>query len=276
MSVKGFFNKGESEENEKNRQIELEKQVRRINTLEVHLNRLLKLEAKIGPLLTLKEQLEAAQKKHSFVTSDPLRRNSQKEFLAQNKEIEKINRRLENLEQKEQQNNHADSFPTFHHSNESVRSHSDQLQELQLKIKGLETNLALVNQIQIDILTQLDVSRKQWSELEEFFKEPKTEGQPVVQPKEIYIDKFFLDKYEQNNNIEQVGIKELSGVLNIGATYGTIPLQGGADTSSEQEEADNGEANSTVGEPHFTATEGIYSDIPIEDPAESNEDSPES
>ncbi len=38
--------------------------------------------------------------------------------------------------------------------------------------------------------------------------------------KALYVDKLYLDKYEQNNNFAQIGIKELSGALNIGATYG--------------------------------------------------------
>ena len=43
--------------------------------------------------------------------------------------------------------------------------------------------------------------------------------------KTLYIDKLYLEKYEQNNNFAQLGIKSLSGALNIGATYGkeTIP-----------------------------------------------------
>lgn len=50
------------------------------------------------------------------------------------------------------------------------------------------------------------------------------EGQPIIF-QEIHIDKFFMDKYEQTNNLGQLGIKELSGHLNIGATYdkGVIP-----------------------------------------------------
>ena len=38
--------------------------------------------------------------------------------------------------------------------------------------------------------------------------------------KTLYIDKLYLDKYEQNNNFAQLGIKNLNGALNIGATYG--------------------------------------------------------
>jgi hypothetical protein len=35
-----------------------------------------------------------------------------------------------------------------------------------------------------------------------------------------FLDKLYLDKYEQNNNFVQLGINHLSGALNIGATYG--------------------------------------------------------
>lgn len=42
-----------------------------------------------------------------------------------------------------------------------------------------------------------------------------------------YLKPVSLDKYEQNNNFAQLGIKELGGQLNIGATYGsgTIPKE---------------------------------------------------
>lgn len=37
----------------------------------------------------------------------------------------------------------------------------------------------------------------------------------------INIEKIIIDKYELNNNFGQLGIKELKGRLNIGATYGS-------------------------------------------------------
>ena len=38
--------------------------------------------------------------------------------------------------------------------------------------------------------------------------------------KNFYIDKLYIEKYELANNIDQIGVRELSGALNIGATYG--------------------------------------------------------
>jgi hypothetical protein len=49
-------------------------------------------------------------------------------------------------------------------------------------------------------------------------KEVIVKQEPIL--KTIYIENLNLDKYEQHNNFAQVGIKELSGALNIGATYG--------------------------------------------------------
>lgn len=48
----------------------------------------------------------------------------------------------------------------------------------------------------------------------------KTTDPPIIIEK-INIEKIILDKYELNNNLGQLGIKELKGKLNIGATYGS-------------------------------------------------------
>jgi hypothetical protein len=44
--------------------------------------------------------------------------------------------------------------------------------------------------------------------------------QPPIVIEKINIEKIVLDKFELNNNFGQLGIKELKGRLNIGATYG--------------------------------------------------------
>jgi len=44
---------------------------------------------------------------------------------------------------------------------------------------------------------------------------------PPIIIEKVNIEKIVLDKYELNNNFGQLGIKELKGKLNIGATYGT-------------------------------------------------------
>lgn len=43
-------------------------------------------------------------------------------------------------------------------------------------------------------------------------------GMPVLF-QEITVDKLFVDKYEQVNNVGSLGVKELSGQMNIGATF---------------------------------------------------------
>jgi hypothetical protein len=50
--------------------------------------------------------------------------------------------------------------------------------------------------------------------------EVKSKDPPIIIEK-INIEKIILDKYELNNNFGQLGIKELKGKLNIGATYGS-------------------------------------------------------
>ena len=59
------------------------------------------------------------------------------------------------------------------------------------------------------------------------------------------LDKFFLDKYEQNNNIGQVRIEELGGTLNIGATYGSgaIPKDFTAQIQKDMEELKNAKSD---------------------------------
>lgn len=272
MSLKGIFNKGDREEDEKKGRLELEKQIRRINTLEVHISRLLKIEARLGPLLLLKDQLEEAKK------SPPVRETESSETFTTNEitlltsEIEKLKRKVTKLEKEKREqsgsgvqdrgNNEPNCSPPF--------------DELQIKIQGLETNLILVNRIQIDLLKQLESSREQWNRLQQRFNAFTEDGeQPVVQ-KEIYIDKLFLEKYEQNNNIAQVGIKELSGALNIGATYGTVPLPSKINATSKQEEDLDMEENTEEMDAAVEEEADGFTDIPIEGFSESSEDSSES
>jgi hypothetical protein len=71
---------------------------------------------------------------------------------------------------------------------------------------------------------------KQWlgdylSMYERWLEESKTKesirkehSNPVIY-QEIKVDKLFVDKYEQVNNLGHLGIKDLSGQLNIGTTY---------------------------------------------------------
>ncbi|WP_053368512.1 hypothetical protein [Bacillus sp. FJAT-27245] len=60
---------------------------------------------------------------------------------------------------------------------------------------------------------------------------------PPVIFQEIKVDKLFIEKFDQANNLGTIGIKELSGHLNIGTTYEKAALkEAGAETKGEFEE----------------------------------------
>jgi hypothetical protein len=82
--------------------------------------------------------------------------------------------------------------------------------ELKMKVKLLESNL---NSLKNDLKDFQEKANLQKDE--QIIKEP-----PIIIEK-INIEKIILDKYELNNNFGQLGIKELKGKLNIGATYGS-------------------------------------------------------
>jgi hypothetical protein len=45
------------------------------------------------------------------------------------------------------------------------------------------------------------------------------DAQPVIKIEHLKIDKIMIDKLDYANNFGQLGIKELSGKLNIGSSY---------------------------------------------------------
>ncbi|MEH7419536.1 hypothetical protein V7266_30350 [Neobacillus drentensis] len=86
---------------------------------------------------------------------------------------------------------------------------NDYEKELKNKLISLELNIE-------ELKKSLQISQeKVISEGEGKIKDP-----PIIIEK-INIEKIILDKYELNNNFGQLGIKELKGKLNIGATYGS-------------------------------------------------------
>ncbi|WML60143.1 hypothetical protein [Neobacillus sp. PS2-9] len=86
---------------------------------------------------------------------------------------------------------------------------SDYEKDLKKKLTSLELN--------IEELKKSLQTLQQQSPHEEI---GKTKDPPIIIEK-INIEKIILDKYELNNNFGQLGIKELKGKLNIGATYGS-------------------------------------------------------
>lgn len=85
---------------------------------------------------------------------------------------------------------------------------NDAEKELRKKITSLEKNVS-------ELEKSLQYLKEQNQPEKDMKKEP-----PIIIEK-INIEKIVLDKYELNNNFGQLGIKELKGKLNIGATYGS-------------------------------------------------------
>lgn len=77
------------------------------------------------------------------------------------------------------------------------RRRSDELQALLTKISGLEEQISQLKQ--------------------EALREP--EGPPPIIIEHICIENLNVDKIDYENNIGALGIRELSGQLNIGANY---------------------------------------------------------
>lgn len=102
-----------------------------------------------------------------------------------------------------------------------------QMESLNHKIYGLEVGLEeLKTEVSISNEKQKTDHGMEQEPVSKISEESKVNNGPAsVIYQDIKIEKVYLDRYEQNNNFAQLGIKELGGQLNIGATYGsgTIP-----------------------------------------------------
>lgn len=90
-----------------------------------------------------------------------------------------------------------------------IFSKNDYEKDLTKKLSSLESN---IEELKKSLLTIQEQKQPQTIE--------KANDPPIIIEK-INIEKIILDKYELNNNFGQLGIKELKGKLNIGATYGS-------------------------------------------------------
>lgn len=86
---------------------------------------------------------------------------------------------------------------------------NDYEKDLKKKLSSLESNIE-----------ELKKSLLLFQEQKQPQAEVKANDPPIIIEK-INIEKIIFDKYELNNNFGQLGIKELKGKLNIGATYGS-------------------------------------------------------
>lgn len=166
---------------------ELEKQISRINALEVHVKK----------LLVLEKELQASG-----------HQASNKEKWKQSKRGEALDTQIDQILAKK--------------FSECVQIEK----QLTEKIQALEAINSHMNrrleELERENVSLKEVQAKLENTVEELMQKchDDEDEEAIQQVKNIYIDKFYLDKYEQNNNFAQLGIKTLSGTLNIGATYG--------------------------------------------------------
>ncbi len=260
MSMKGFFNPKQTNQQLHTELEHFKHQIKRINTLEVHMNRFLKLEPQIGSLIMLKKKLEA-QPSHSNDSSPSQRsthKNAEQAYAKDKKEIANqlqfLKEKVAQLEQvistqpprdkKIETVPYPDLTSLIEQSVEKkMAPYLERMTELDERVSALERSMSLLTEVQVDML-------KRTSALQEEVKAIHQRAALLENaPPPIHIDKFFLDKYEQNNNIGQVGIKELGGTLNIGATYGSgaIPKDFTDQIQKDMEELKNAKSDISSG-----------------------------
>lgn len=201
MSIKNLFQVNQKNENFKEIQkkiADLENQVKRINTLEVQLQQFGKVEKQLG-LLNLKNNLGK-----DAVDSKKQHQISAHTNLNQNLFEKKIRVEIKDMFREE--------MTIFHQKISDLYGRIDFLEQ---QITSLEKKIEEKD---------MGCHKCDNEENKNDAKANVSDGQPIIF-QEIKVDKLFVDKYEQTNNLGQVGIKELSGHLNIGATYdkGVIP-----------------------------------------------------
>jgi hypothetical protein len=83
---------------------------------------------------------------------------------------------------------------------------SQKVFELEKRISDLEN---VVKKNKEDLLRELTLHDTKKS----------TEAQPVIKIEHLTVDRIMIEKLDYANNFGQLGIKELSGKLNIGSSY---------------------------------------------------------
>lgn len=173
---------------------ELEKQIRRINAIEFHIQKLLDFEKKTQ--LSLYKNADLLLMIDEII-AEKLAFYSEKEKMLQ-EQIVDLNRRIISMEE------------------DNVKAQEVQANLMKRVEELTEKYDALINE-------------KEEAKTESVEREPNFGC--------LYIDKLYLDKYEQNNNFANLGIKELSGALNIGATYGSVGVPEGIGKKEKEQMA---------------------------------------
>lgn len=246
MSIKEIFNQKPNHELLLAKINALEKKQSRLDALKVHVDRVLKLEDAVTQLIKSHDSKNESREK------------------VKHKEGKKYTHR-------------GDLF--LEEMSTLVESFLAKIKIMDQQIGQLEKNITRLLQSHSDIQVKMESIEERLAVLENGKKEKDSEQEecPVV-IKEIHIDKFYLDKYEQNNNFAQLGIKNLSGALNIGATYGreVLPKDISDQVKKDLEEMKNmykqttGEEESSALHESSDDTEEHFTEIPLDDSEESS------
>ncbi len=181
MPIKGFFQENPKDELmvEIQQRLEaLEKQVEKINTLEVYLKRIIKVEERLG-LLHLREKGNKENIHKGEIIKD-----IESHVVTEVKQL--ILKEIKPIQH---------MFMEFHN-----------------KILQLENQITSIGKKTTEDILRIQYLLQKKNQHEAEMKVTPHEGQPIIF-QEIHIDKLFMDKYEQTNNLGQLGIKELSGHL---------------------------------------------------------------
>ncbi|GIN20111.1 MAG TPA: hypothetical protein DEO65_04785 [Bacillus bacterium] len=217
MPIKGLFNRNENNDEEiqklTKRVQTLEQQVKKINSIDVHMNRLLKLESKW--------KKETISSQYDYNERNRIPKRSDKETTKKREAYITVDE---------------------HFLTQLSKFISETLAPIQSKVNSLDERLAVMEGHFAIMEGIIEENRQQTIELKDELEKlkknsiPKKDEQSVV-IREIKVDKILLDKYEQNNNFGSLGIKDLGGQLNIGATYGssTLPTEIAEDLKADFE-----------------------------------------
>lgn len=222
MPIKDLFNRDENNDDEiemlAKRVMALESKT---NTLDVHMRQFAKFENEL--------RSEAYTSKYSNNKSKETRKSAEKNALTR-----------ETLSAME---NHI-----YSQVSDYVKQTTSPIQK---KMNSLEERLSVMENNVLKMSDLIEKNLQQTMQLKSEMERIKAglsprEEKPVV-IRELKVDRIMLDKYEQNNNFGNLGIKNISGQLNIGATYGKSALPSGItdelidDWKNPEEEAEQQE-----------------------------------
>ncbi|RFB12632.1 hypothetical protein DZB84_17870 [Bacillus sp. HNG] len=168
----------------------LEVEFKRINTLEVTMKRFLKMESNFLAISTMNalENSATKGKKEKQFQSIP------DDFEA--KIIATVEKRMT-----------AQWFYEMDKLKEQLHTLSNDMTSLKERIKQCESENKQI--------------LKEFHEIKKALGgQSKSNDLPIVY-QDIKVERMLIDKYELNNNIAHLGVRDLSGSLNVGATYGT-------------------------------------------------------